>query len=125
MHPITELLAQRVYQIACGYEDGNDSNTLRNDPALKMALDRLPDSGLDLASQRTFSRLENMVSRAELYRMAIGLLNHFLTSYTEEPPVIVLDFDDTDDVVHGKQQLALFSATIRRPVTSRCMFSKG
>ena len=109
MHSIHELLAQRVYQIACGYEDGNDSNTLRKDPALKMALDRLPDSGDDLASQPTFSRLENMISRSELYRMAIGFLNHFLVSYAEAPPVIVLDFDDTEDVVHGKQQLALFN----------------
>ena len=108
-HPIAELLAQRVYQIACGYEDCNDSNTLRKDPALKMALDRLPDSGIDLASQPTFSRLENMVSRSELYRMAIGFLDHFLASYVEAPPVIILDFDDTDDVVHGNQQLALFS----------------
>ena len=74
-----------------------------------MALDRLPDSGDDLASQPTFSRLENMISRSELYRMAIGFLNHFLVSYAEAPPVIVLDFDDTEDVVHGKQQLALFN----------------
>lgn len=108
-HGIPALLTQRVYQIACGYEDANDSNTLRNDPALKMALERLPDSGLDLASQPTFSRLENMVTRPELYRMAVGFLDHFCDSYTEEPPVIVLDFDDTEDVVHGKQQLALFS----------------
>lgn len=109
MHSIHDLIAQRVYQIACGYEDGNDSNTLRKDPALKMALDRLPDSGDDLASQPTFSRLENMVSRSELYRMAVGIVDHFLDSYTEPPSVIVLDFDDTDDVVHGNQQLSLFN----------------
>jgi len=109
MHSIHDLLAQRVYQIGCGYEDGNDSNALRKDPALKMALNRLPDSGDDLASQPTFSRLENMVTRTELYRMAVGFLDHFLDSYTEAPPVIILDFDDTEDVVHGKQQLALFS----------------
>lgn len=109
MHSIPDLIAQRVYQIACGYEDGNDSNSMRKDPALKMALNRLPESGDDLASQPTFSRLENMVTRPELYRMAVGFLDHFLDSYTEAPRVIVLDFDDTEDVVHGKQQLALFN----------------
>lgn len=109
MHSIHDLIAQRVYQIACGYEDGNDSNALRKDPALKMALDHLPDSGDDLASQPTFSRLENMVTRTELYRMAAGILNHFIDSYTEPPSVIVLDFDDTEDIVHGTQQLALFN----------------
>jgi hypothetical protein len=108
-HPVFDLVAQRAFQIACGYEDGNDSNTLRKDPALKMALDRLPDSGTDLASQPTFSRLENMVTRSELYRMGVGFLNHFLTSYAEQPSIIVLDFDDTGDVVHGNQQLAFFS----------------
>jgi len=92
MHSIPDLIAQRVYQIACGYEDGNDSNSMRKDPALKMALNRLPESGDDLASQPTFSRLENMVTRPELYRMAVGFLDHFLDSYTEAPRVIVLDF---------------------------------
>ena len=56
-HNINELSTQRVFQIACGYEDGNDSNSLRIDPALKMALGRLPETGLDLASQPTFSGL--------------------------------------------------------------------
>ena len=108
-HQTTDLLTQRIFQIACGYEDSNDSNSLRKDPALKMALGLLPESDHDLASQPTFSRLENMITRQELYRMAEGFMDHFLASYAEHPEVIVLDFDDTDDVVHGKQQLALFS----------------
>lgn len=108
-HNINELSTQRVFQIACGYEDGNDSNSLRIDPALKMALGRLPETGLDLASQPTFSRLENMITRRDLYRIAEGFVDHFLASYVEPPEVIVLDFDDTEDVVHGHQQLALFS----------------
>jgi len=109
MHSVNELTTQRVFQIACGYEDGNDSNSLRIDPALKMALGRLPESGLDLASQPTFSRLENMITCRDLYRMAEGFVDHFLASYAEPPEVIVLDFDDTANVVHGHQQLALFN----------------
>ena len=108
-HQKTELLTQRILQIACGYEDANDSNSLRKDPALKMALGLLPESDHDLASQPTFSRLENMITRQELYRMAQCFVDHFLASYNEPPEVIVLDFDDTDDVVHGNQQLALFN----------------
>lgn len=108
-HNINELSTQRVFQIACGYEDGNDSNSLRIDPAMKIALGRLPETGLDLTSQPTFSRLENMITRRDLYRIAEGIADHFLASYAEPPEVIVLDFDDTEDVVHGHQQLALFN----------------
>src|SRR5215472_14158205 len=65
-----DLLKQRVLQIAAGYEDANDANTLRHDPIFKVLLDRLPESGPPLASQPTISRFENRVSRTELYRMA-------------------------------------------------------
>jgi len=108
-HQTTALLTQRIFQIACGYEDGNDSNSLRKDPALKMALSLLPESDHDLASQPIFSRLENMITHQDLYRIAKCFVDHFLASFTEPPEVIVLDFDDTDDVVHGNQQLALFN----------------
>ena len=57
-HQLIELLKQRVFQIACGYEDGNDSDELRNDPVLKMACERLPESDDPLASQPTMSRFE-------------------------------------------------------------------
>ena len=58
-HSLASLIRQRVFQIACGYEDQNDSNSLREDPLLKMVCGSLPQSGADLASQPTFSRLEN------------------------------------------------------------------
>ena len=64
-HTHTDLIRQRVFQIACGYEDANDSNELRSDPGLKAACDRLPLTGDDLASQPTMSRLENSVSRTD------------------------------------------------------------
>lgn len=108
-HSLGDLMTQRVYQIATGYEDGIDSNALSKDPALKMALARLPESGTDLASQPTISRLENMVTRTELYRMGQVFVDHFISSYTEQPSVIILDCDDTASVTYGHQQMALFS----------------
>ena len=109
-HTYTDLIRQRVFQIACGYEDGNDSNDLRSDPGLKTACDRLPLSGADLASQPTMSRLENSVSRSDLYRIGRALLQGFIESYDQPPKKIILDIDDTDDITHGGQQLSLFNA---------------
>jgi len=103
-----DLLTQRVFQIAAGYEDANDSNTLRDDPIFKLLLDRLPETGAPLASQPTMSRFENRVSRSELYRMARVLLDQFIASYATQPPVIVLDVDDTEDRVHGQQEHARY-----------------
>src|SRR5499426_4266352 len=103
-----DLLKQRVFQIAAGYEDANDANTLRDDPIFKLLLDRLPETGASLASQPTLSRFENRVSRTELYRMARVLLDHFIASYAKPPQVIVLDVDDTEDRVHGQQEQARY-----------------
>lgn len=108
-HPIKDLFAQRIYQIACGYEDANDSNSLRKDPALKMALDRLPAEGDCLASQPTISRLENNISEEELEKMKTVFIQEFISSYDEEPKLIILDFDDTHHTVHGNQQESLFN----------------
>ena len=68
-HPLLDLVRQRVYQIAAGYEDANDATALRGDPALKVAVGRSPASDPDLASQPTLSRLENAVTRADLERV--------------------------------------------------------
>src|SRR5256714_12444102 len=103
-----DLLKQRVFYIAAGYEDANDANTLRDDPIFKLMLDRLPESGASLASQPTISRFENRVSRPALYRMALVLLEQFITSYAKPPKVIVLDVDDTEDRVHGQQEQARY-----------------
>jgi hypothetical protein len=107
-HTVHEMTRQRVFQIACGYEDANDCNSLRSDPAFKVACDRLPLSGEDLSSQPTMTRLENSATRTDLYRMAYALLDGFLASYPEPPRQIVLDLDDTDDPTHGAQQLSMF-----------------
>jgi hypothetical protein len=101
-----DLLKQRVFQIAAGYEDANDANTLRNDPIFKLMLDRLPETGAPLASQPTISRFANRISRTELYRMALVLLKQWIASYASPPSVIVLDVDDTEAPVHGEPEQA-------------------
>ena len=62
-HALETLVRQRVFQIACGYEDQDDADTLRHDPLLKLVCGRLPDTGAPLASQPTLSRLENAMTR--------------------------------------------------------------
>ena len=109
-HSTQELLRQCVYQIAAGYEDGNDSNALRFEPIIKMAAGRLPLSGDPLASQPTISRFQNRPSRTQLYRMASCIGEQFIASYDEDPELIVLDFDDTHSQTYGDQQLTLFNA---------------
>ena len=99
-----DLLKQRIFQIAAGYEDANDANTLRHDPIFKLLLDRLPETGAPLASQPTISRFENSISRTEMYRMALVLMDQFLASSNSPPEVIVLDVDDTEDRAHGAQE---------------------
>ena len=108
-HQLSELLAQRVYQITCGYEDCNDADDLRFDPLFKTAVGRLPATDLDLASQPTLSRFENSVTRTELRRMSEVFVDLFVDRYRGcGPQKIVLDFDATDDETHGQQQFAGF-----------------
>ena len=109
-HALEDLLRQRVFQIAQGYEDANDCDALRGDPAFKVGCERAPLSGDDLASQPTMTRLENGVSRSDLYRMAQALADSFVASYETPPEAIILDLDDTDDPTHGAQQGSLFNA---------------
>jgi hypothetical protein len=104
-----DILSQRIYQIAAGYEDANDANALCSDPAFKMAANRLPNSEENLASQPTISRMENNARRSDLIRMGYALVDKFLASYSCPPPIIILDFDDTADKTHGMQQLTLFN----------------
>ena len=81
-HTMRDLFAQRIYQISCAYEDGNDANSLRTDPIFKMGLDRLPlDPKTDLASAPTFSRLENAASSKDIYRLAKAFGDQFISSY--------------------------------------------
>ncbi len=108
-HTMADLIRQRVFQIACAYEDANDCDLLREDPAFKMACDRLPASDANLASQPTMSRLENGIRRRDLVRIGEAFVDEFIASYDVPPKAVVLDFDDTNDEVHGNQQLSLFN----------------
>src|SRR6516162_9504370 len=109
-HPLQDLLAQRIYQIASGYADGNDANSLRHDPAFKLGLDRRPlDPAHDLASAPTFSRLEHQVDRTDLYRLTQAFVDHCIASYPEPPAAIVLDLDHSDDPTYGQQEFAFYN----------------
>lgn len=107
-HPILNLLRQRIYGIACGYEDCNDATSLRVDPALKLAVGRAP-SEADLASQPTLSRLEASVGLRDCWQMSVVLVETYIEAHRHQPPrLIVLDLDATDDETHGNQQLSFF-----------------
>jgi hypothetical protein len=105
-HSLTTLVRQRVYQIACGYEDQDDADTLRTDPLLKLVCGRLPESGADLASQPTFSRLENAVDRHAVEALARALVDVYVRQRGRRgvPRQILLDLDGTDDPAHGDQE---------------------
>jgi hypothetical protein len=109
-HSMADILRGRIFAIACGYPDGNDLDDLRKDPAFKMACGRLPESGGDLASQPTISRLENTPDLRTLIRMSRGMVDFWCKSHQHPPKGIVLDIDDTADTVHGHQQMSLFNA---------------
>jgi Transposase DDE domain group 1 len=105
-HSLTTLVRQRVYQIACGYEDQNDSDTLRSDPLLKLVLGSLPETGEDLASQPTISRLENTPDAKTCLRIARELGELYIRQRGKDgfPERVLLDFDATDDPTHGDQE---------------------
>jgi hypothetical protein len=109
-HPLRDLLAQRIYQLASGYADGNDANSLRRDPLFKLSVERPPlEPAHDLASAPTFSRLEHSVDRKDLYRLTQAFVEHFLASYPEPPSAIVLDLDHSDDRTHGQQEFTFYN----------------
>src|SRR5579864_3448961 len=94
-HRFEEILSERIFAIACGYEDANDLDTLRNDPALKLAYGRRPKSQPGLASQPTISRLENAVRRTDLLRMAIALAQRVIAQLPADTQAVILDVDAT------------------------------
>lgn len=109
-HGLSEILRARVFAIACGYPDADDLDDLRHDPAFKLACGRLPDSGVDLASQPTMSRWENAPDPRTLLRLGYAMIDLWCQGHRRPPRAITLDVDDTPDVVHGHQQLSLFNA---------------
>jgi hypothetical protein len=108
IHDQRSMIAQRIVAIALGYEDLNDHQTLRADPALQLAAGRAPDDELTLASPPTLCRLENRIERRTLIRISEALLDQFLASHAQPPEHLILDFDATDDPVHGRQEGRFF-----------------
>src|SRR3954466_4388633 len=115
-HSREQLVRQRVFQIACGYEDQDDADTLRTDPLLKLVCGQLPETGHDLASQPTLSRLENAVDRQSCYRLAMALGELYLRERERDgiPTRIVLDVDGTDDPTHGQQEGSAYHGYYRQ-----------
>jgi hypothetical protein len=107
---VADMIRARLFAICCGYEECNDFDRLRSDPAFKLPCGRLPDSGADLASQPTLSRLENAATLRDAIRLTYALVDQWMASYRTAPKSVPLDIDDTCDVVHGHQKLSLFNA---------------
>jgi hypothetical protein len=109
VHQQKTMLAQRIFGIALGYEDLNDHQGLRDDPLFQIVTERgVTKDYLPLASPPTLCRLENRVDRKSLADIAEVFVETFIASYTCEPDVLVLDFDATDDPVHGNQDKRFF-----------------
>ena len=109
VHALPDILRARVLAIACGYEDADDLDALRDDPGFRLALGKLPESGAGLASQPTMSRWENAPTTRELVRLMSAMVGIYCASYPAEPKAVTLDIDDTCDVAHGHQQLSFWN----------------
>jgi len=107
-HAQKTMLLQRIFGIALGYEDLNDHQQLRRDPALQVASGQRSDRDAALASPPTLCRLENRIDRHRLWKIAEVFLEVFIASYKRPPRRLVLDFDATDDPVHGEQEKHFF-----------------
>jgi hypothetical protein len=110
-HSYHDILTQRIYQIGCGYEDGNDSNRLRHDPMFKLGAARLPfDDDAALASGATISRFEHAASRQDIYRVSeAALVEQFIAGFASEPKSLILDLDHSEDACYGQQPLAFYN----------------
>src|ERR1017187_335288 len=108
-HSAQEIVHERVLSIACGYCDGNDLNTLGDDPAMKMVSGQRPLSGPALASQPTLSRWENQASRRDLMRMGLAVAGRVVAQLPADTRRVVLEVDASDDPCHGQQELEGFN----------------
>lgn len=104
-HSLVSLLKQRVYALALGYEDLNGHHSLRHDTLMRTALGR----DEELASSPTLCRLENWAHhRQSAVAIHQAIVDTFIASFTQAPKQLILDFDATDDHVHGPQENRFF-----------------
>ncbi len=108
VHEQRTMIAQRIFGIALGYEDLNDHQSLREDPLFQIISERGIKDDLPLASPPTLCRLENRINRKTLADIASVFVETFIANYANEPDLLVLDFDATDDPVHGNQEMRFF-----------------
>lgn len=109
VHQQRTMLAQRIFGIALGYEDLNDHQSLRDDPLFQIISERgVTKDGLPLASPPTLCRLENRIDRKGLVDIAKVFVENFVASFSRPPDELILDFDATDDPVHGNQERRFF-----------------
>lgn len=114
-HPQAEILTSRIFGIAAGYEDANDHDQLRHDPAFQVAAGRTPaqndyvEEHQPLASPSTHCRFENRIDSKVIFDLHEVLVDTFLDSFAEPPEEIILDYDATDDTVHGQQDKRHFN----------------
>lgn len=108
-HAVVEMARERIYAICQDYEDANDLDTLRHDPALKVACKRLPKTGEALASQPTISRFENMPSARDQARMAESMARAVISQLPKGTQRVIIDVDPTEDPCHGQQEFEFFN----------------
>ncbi|KAJ8139356.1 hypothetical protein OY671_007432 [Metschnikowia pulcherrima] len=109
IHASPDISRARVFAIACGYEDADDLDALRDDPGFRSASGKSPGSGAGLASQPTMSRWENAPTTRESAKLMAAMIDIYCASYPTSPAAVTLDIDDTCDVVHGYQQLSFWN----------------
>ena len=108
-HTTEDILYQLIFQICCGYEDLNDSKTLRRDPVLKLINNEAPISGKSLASAPTLCRFENKVTSFELIKIGEAFVRNFVRRKRENPPkLITIDLDATEDKTYGQQFFSFY-----------------
>ena len=103
-HSLVNMLRQRIYGIALGYEDLNDHDELRKDLGFQTSVESLTE----LASSPTLCRLESRASRDASRAIHEVLVETFLNSFKKAPKELILDFDATDDPTHGRQEGVFF-----------------
>jgi len=118
-HDLLKMLKQRTYLLALGYEDCDDSDTLRKDPIISMVL------GSDLASQPTLSRLENNISKHTIFALYNKFIERYVKSIKSGQSEVIIDVDCTDDPTHGAQQLSLFNGHHGQFMYNELMFFDG
>ena len=109
VHGVIEMARERIYAVCQDYEDANDLDTLRHDPALKTVCEKLPKTGDALASQPTISRFENMVGAKDQVRMAVGMAWKVVSALPAQTGRVIIDVDPTEDPCHGQQEFEFFN----------------